>query len=201
MRGFINKPFDINYFDVYLNGRKLNRNNICPISPWEIKLFGVHSSYNLEIYERDRDWEYYGVDFSNYFTLSDLIDKSFIEDDIIDKLIKDKTGDVPGNDDSEDPEPWGRTITEKTLFFEMFYYDRLLPLKLACADIMQFDAEDILSNFKDIWTKYVIITEHEAVLLVNPDNHVVGSDEGLWSVYMAGQTDRSMKRLIEKGDV
>ena len=201
LRGFINKPFDINYFDVYLNGRKLNRNNICPISPWEIKLFGVHSSYNLEIYERDRDWEYYGVDFSNYFTLSDLIDKSFIEDDIIDKLIKDKTGDVPGNDDSEDPEPWGRTITEKTLFFEMFYYDRLLPLKLACADIMQFDAEDILSNFKDIWTKYVIITEHEAVLLVNPDNHVVGTDEGLWSVYMAGQTDRSMKRLIEKGDV
>ena len=46
LRGFINKPFDINYFDVYLNGRKLNRNNICPISPWEIKLFDIHSSYN-----------------------------------------------------------------------------------------------------------------------------------------------------------
>ena len=115
-------------------------------------------------------------------------------------MIKDKTGDVPENDDSEDPEPWGKTITEKTLYFEMFYYDRLLPLKLACADIMQFDSKDIVENFKEIWDKYSIVTEDEAVLLLNPDNHVVGTDEGLWSVYMTGPTEKSMKRLIKKGD-
>lgn len=201
LRGFINKPFDINYFDVYLNGRKLNKNNIFTLSPWEIKLFGIHSMYNLEIYERDRDWEYYGVEFSNYFTLSDLIDKSFIEDEIIDKLIKDETGDIPENDDSEDPEQWGKTVTENTLFFEMFYYDRLLPLKLACADIMQFEFTDIIDNFRGIWDTYSIVTEDEAVLLLNPDNHIVGTDDELWSVYMAGQTDKSIKRLIRKGVV
>ena len=199
LKKYINKPIDIRYYDIYLNGRKLNKNNICQISPWEIKLIGIHSVYNLEVYERDRDWEYYGVEFTNYFTLSDLIEMKFIEDEIIDKLIHDVTGDVPENDDSEPKENWEQHITEKTLFFEMFYYDRLLPLELASADFPQFEFSDIYNNFKIIWSMYSYTSpNNKKTLLLNPDVHTSGTD-GVWSVYMLGNSDSSIKKLI-KGD-
>ena len=170
LRGYINKPFDMKFYEVYLNGRRLNRTNVYPISPWEFKLAGTHSIYNLEIYEKDRDWEYYGTDFKNYFTLSDFIRKTFMEDKWKEKLIHDVTGDIPGNDNCEDKMPWDRELDLISLYYEMFYYMKLVPMHFVSGDNMDFDTDEIKS-------KYPIIDElyHKQdssgndVLFLDPD--------------------------------
>ena len=83
----------------------------------------------------------------------------------------------------------------------MFYYDRLLPLELACADLLQFERTDIFNNFKKIWTKYSVYagSKNPSVLLLNPDLYESGTGEGLWSVYMMGNSDAFIERLM-KGD-
>ena len=81
----------------------------------------------------------------------------------------------------------------------MFYYDRLLPLELASADFPQFEFSDIYNNFKKIWSMYSYTSpNNKKTLLLNPDVHTSGTD-GVWSVYMLGNSDSSIKKLI-KGD-
>ena len=50
--GIIRKPFDLRYFDIFVNGRKLNKTNIEIISPFIIKLKNLVSLNELYIYER-----------------------------------------------------------------------------------------------------------------------------------------------------
>ena len=184
LRGIINKPFDTRYYEVYLNGRRLNKTNIYPISPYEILLAGIHSEYNIEIYEKDRDWEYYGLDFDDYFTLSDFIRKVFMEEYISKKLIHDVTGDVRPNDTIEDKEPWGREKDINTIYFEIFYYTRLLPLRLANPDTVQFNTDDIRTNFGVIDQTYHTKSENgEDVLLLSADRYYEGGSEDRWNVY------------------
>lgn len=184
LRGIINKPFDTRYYEVYLNGRRLNRTNIYPISPYEILLAGIHSEHNLEIYEKERDWEYYGLDFDDYFTLSDFIRKVFMEEYISKKLIQDKTGETKPNDTIEDREPWEREKDVNTIYFEIFYYMRLLPLTLANPDTVQFNMDDIKKNFGIIDEIYHTRSENgEDVLLLSADRYYEGGSEDTWNVY------------------
>ena len=194
LRGYINKPFDMKFYEVYLNGRRLNRTNVYPISPWEFKLAGTHSIYNLEIYEKDRDWEYYGTDFENYFTLSDFIRKTFMEKDLADRLIHDVTGDIPGNDNCEDRMPWDRELDLYSVYFEMFYYMKLIPMHFVSGDQLDFSAEEIAQKYPIIYDLYH--TEDASgnhVLMLNPDGGYIPenskTDEDgnpIWNVYLLG---------------
>ena len=47
LRTYINKPFDIRYYDVYMNGRKLSIPNVYFVDPWSITLTNLKSNYNL----------------------------------------------------------------------------------------------------------------------------------------------------------
>ena len=170
LRGYIDKPFDIRYYEVYLNGRRISRNNIFPVSPFEFKLAGIHSMFNLEIYEKDRDWEYYGCDISSYYTFSDLMDEIFMEESIKQKVIDDITGEVPEDHICEDPIDWDRDLDMETVFFEIFYYNRLLPLGLADGDESVFDYEDIKVNFPIV---YKLFSMFEDIAVSDGDYEVI----------------------------
>jgi hypothetical protein len=205
LRDYINKPFDNQYYEVYLNGRRLGIKNVIPISQWEIRLVGIHSIYSLEIYEKDRDWEYYGCDFRDYFTISDLFEKTFVEKEIKDKMIDEIFGDLPGNDNTEDMEPRDRDLSMDTLYFEIFYYNRLIPLILANGDTIQFNNTDILNNFKIIFNHYLCpsITGTDDVLMLSPDKYYGDSendkveDKNRWIVYMTGNNDDMAENNFE----
>lgn len=151
LRYYINKPFDIRYYEVYLNGRRLTRHNIFQISPYVIRLAGIHSLKNLEIYEKDRDWEYYGCDFKDYYLLNDFLLENFMEDTIKEKMIDKISGKVPENHICEDDEDYERDLDIESIFMEIFYYNRLLPLGLADADISTFLHDDIKYNFPIVY--------------------------------------------------
>lgn len=198
LREYINKPFDLRYYEIYLNGRRLNRTNVFPISQWEIRLAGVHSIYNLEIYEKDRDWEYYGCDFGNYYTVSDLFEENFMEEEVKDKIIEEMFGELPKNDNTEDHQPWDRDFDIDTVWFEVFYYNRLIPLGLASGDEVQFNIDDIRENFKIIYDNFYRKNAlGENVLLLNPDVYYAGQDSDRWITYMTGNDDT----FVENGCV
>lgn len=170
LRGYINKPFDLRYYEVYLNGRRLNKRNIYPISPWEFKLARTHSVYHLEIYEKDRDWEYYGIDDWKYITLSDFIRRPFVEPDIADKLIEDLTGKLPDADNTEEPTDWDRVSDIISVYFEMFYYMKLVPMHFVSGDKLDFETNDIEKRFPIVYRLFHEINKiGENVLLLNPN--------------------------------
>lgn len=200
LRGYIEKPFDIKYYEVYLNGRRLSERNIYPISGWMFLLGGCHSIFNLEIYEKDRDWEYYACDFGDYYTAADFAHEIFIEPEtkkeFIDGLFPDPP---PPNDNTEDREEYDSDMSVDRLFFEMFYYHRLLPLGLATADEKQWYTDDIQENYEVIYNKYhTVDSEGNDMLFLNPD-YYVPSEEGevnKWHAYMLGNLyDRNHIRV------
>ena len=176
----INKPFDIRYYDVYMNGRKLSSNNVISITPWEIKLVNLKSKYNLVIYEKERDYEFYGLDYNSdrfYFNLDDLFnsgllsdeEKNKIVDDIIEKEkdphlnIKPNTNDEPAMDWSE-PDYWRAECY-------IYYYDELLPKQYMNPDRIQTSSyimEDVFPDILDIY-KVDPVPGHTDILCLNPD--------------------------------
>lgn len=164
LRSIINKPFDIRYYDVYINGRKLSLNNVFSITPWQMTLVNLKSNYNLVIYERERDWEYFGLDYNEniyYYTLDDLLKSGVVSDNIKNEIIKeiiDKNKDprlniYPNTNEEEKIDPNGEDLI--TVNFYLYYYDRLLPFSYMNPDILQEDEEFISSVFEDIYNSYL----------------------------------------------
>lgn len=201
LRGYIEKPFDIKYYDVYLNGRRLHERNIYPISGYMFLLGGCHSIYNLEIYEKDRDWEYYSCDFGDYYTAADFAHEIFIDPaqekrEFIEGLFPEPP--LP-NDNSEDREEYDSDMSVDRLFFEMFYYHRLLPLGLAEGDEKQWYTDDIQENFEVVYNKYhTIDSEGNEMMFLNPDYYIPSEDGEVdkWHAYMLGNLyDRNHIRV------
>jgi hypothetical protein len=192
LRGYIDKPFDLTYYDVYLNGRKLNKTNVFPISPWSFKLAGVHSCYNLEVYERDMDWEYFDAS-DDLFTIDDLLKKRFMEKSLKDKIIHDLTGDVSENDNTEERQQWSRENDMYTIILEMFYYERLVALGVGNPDELQFDENDIKENYDLVDQIFRVQNDNgEDLYLLNPDVYYkpenLSDDKERWRVYLTGNS-------------
>lgn len=90
-------PIDLKWYDVYVNGRKLNKSNIEIISPNKFFVKGIDSRKNLEIWLRgDAPQE---LDFYNYDnTINDVIwnHDDFIRDAIINSqdILNDTLSDI-----------------------------------------------------------------------------------------------------------
>ena len=59
--GKINKPIDTRWYDIYLNGRKLEDSNLKIISPYKAIIHNVQSTMNLLFIEKNRDEEYFVI--------------------------------------------------------------------------------------------------------------------------------------------
>ena len=172
LRGIINKPFDIRYYDVYLNGRKLSLNNVMSITPWEITLVNLHSKYNLLIYERERDWEYFGLDYTEniyYLSLDDLFESGLVDTSQRNELIKeiiDKQKDyrlnIYPNDDIEEKQDFSLDDMYYPLFY-IFYFDELLPKTFVNPDVKQFKDEIIEEDYAEVYNYYARSSYNEAV--------------------------------------
>lgn len=156
LKGYINKPFDIRYFDVYMNGRKLSLNNVMSLDPWSFTLVNLKSYHNLTIYERDRDYEFFGLDYNKsiyYFSLEDLMKKNFLSIDDKKELIKtiidnskDDRLNIYPNTDEEVPQDY--TDLRNYIIMYMFYEDELIPKRYVNPDELQFNKSVMHSDFQ-----------------------------------------------------
>lgn len=102
LRGIINKPFGLKWYDIFLNGQKLNKKHIEIISPFLIMIKNVSTRRNLIIIERDRSGEFFKATEPN--TINDklwdtvkefrdrILDRDSIKDtdiDIVTEIISD----------------------------------------------------------------------------------------------------------------
>lgn len=223
LRTIINKPFDIRYYDVYLNGRKLSLNNVFSITPWQITLVNLKSTYNLVIYERERDWEYFGLDYKEniyYFTLDELFKSGIVSDDIKNEIIKeiidgDKDPRLNIYPNTNDEEKMNQDADDLiTVEFYLYYYDRLLPFMYINPDMIQEESEFLEAIFTEIHNAYVVSIKDDSmsdierarrenypnVVCLNPDLHF-GADggPGPYLIYEVGHmTDDVDKVYLEQ---
>lgn len=161
LRGVIDKPFDIRYYDVFVNCRKMSLNSIFAISPWQITLVNLKSIYNIQIFEKERDWEYFGLDYNEniyYYSIDDLFKSNFITEDeknrmikqIIDETKEDTLTIYPNTNEEEK-----RDFTDLRvfIFIPAFYYNELIPKTYVNPDRLQFSK-------RLIWDEYTSIAEY-----------------------------------------
>ena len=103
----------------------------------------------MEIYERERDWEYFGLDYTEniyYYTIDDLFKENFITEDVKNKMIKDLI------DKDKDPrliihpnvneeEKMDHSDIRKFVQFFLFYHDELIPKTYSNPDRLQESKE------------------------------------------------------------
>lgn len=162
LKGIITKPFDIRYYDVFLNGRKLSSNNVFTIEPWSITFRNLVSNNHLAIYEKERDWEYYGLDYTTHpydYTLDDLLQSSFITNEekrnIIDDLIqvrKDPKLTIKNNVVTEDPQNI-EDFTKQARVFS-FYYHELISKNYMDPDVKQTLTTILEEQYPEIYETY-----------------------------------------------
>ncbi len=101
VEGKIEKPLDQKWYDFYLNGHKLTKDNIDIITPTKMIVKGINSTRNFCIYEREL-YQQDGIYETNYIDdqiikLDDFLDEILdnyddiddIEEDIMDDVIED----------------------------------------------------------------------------------------------------------------
>lgn len=179
---YLDKPLDPEYYEIYANGRRLGLPNVFPFGPHKAVFKGLKTKYLLDIYEKERDFEYFGFskvfkDGESYFYLvSDLVEENFIAkreiDLIIDRyidLIKHEKAVIKPNDPVEEPVYYE---IEDGLIEEMkiFFFEELLPLGLGNPDELQFNKKyfsEVFPNFSKVFLAEGV--EGPPVIFLNPD--------------------------------
>jgi len=69
LNGYLDRPFDMRYYDVYLNGKKLNYKNIQIFSEDIIRIRNVQSRMNLRIFEKNFDDDIFNYKDSGYHSI------------------------------------------------------------------------------------------------------------------------------------
>lgn len=212
LKDVITKPFDIRYYDVYMNGRKLGLNSVWTISPWEITLTNLMSLSNLQIFEKERDWEYFGTNYKTqkyYYTIDDLFDSSFITEGEKNQIIKEMI------DEAKEPRcnirppqdlepPIDFTDDRKYPHVSEFYFNELIPKTFVDPDTKQFDdiiMKEEYTTIDDVYRVHPVDsyrTENEKerrknyvdALALNPDDYIEGAnEEHLTYVYCVGHPE------------
>lgn len=158
LSNYLDKPFNTKYYDIYLNGRKLYDENIHAITPTLIKLFNVHSRNNLYIYQKDRDYEYYGFKSKIPIPLDTFFDLDFVSDDekkqVMDNIIYDIHGDVEAGTDDEINWNDKYDFTGETLDEYDFYFDIIIPQFVAKPNSLNLNHSFIKEAYPNLYKRY-----------------------------------------------
>lgn len=199
LKGYITKPFDIRYYDVYMNGRKLSIPNVYFVDPWSITLTNLKSNYNLLIFEKERDYEYFGLNYKEhiyYFSIEDLLNQNFVSEDerntlikrIIDSQKDDRVNIYPNTNDEKRED-----YRDLSLYMRIysFYHDELIPKTFYNPDTKQTSTAVMTELYYPIYDAYLTSPYEETsdpvykerrcyypeVITLNPDIDLVKESE------------------------
>ena len=190
----ITKNFCNRYFDVYVNGRKMSWNSCFAIAPWVLTLVNLKSSRNLQIFEIERDDEYFGLDYKTSdrpYSLGDMIDEPFIDPDEIRDIIKDKIDNDkdedliihPNTDEEDDNGDRDDGILGQ---FWTYYYGELVPLGFVDPDIYQVNSKKIEQLYPLINATYRI---DDDVIIHDPNLLIEGKDKTKTQAFWYGANE------------
>lgn len=220
LSGYITKPYDPRYYECYINGRRMSLNNVITIEPWAITFVNLKSIYSIEIFEKERDWEYFGLDYTENiygFTPSRLIKQPFVTEEdrtgFIQTIINDvKHPDliIHPNTNEEEKHP----TDDLTVYVQVsyFYYDELIPKRFVNPDTIQFSPELIKNEYRTIYDTYHTVPYDESevarrvyypgVLLLSPDIQIQAfEDKEHLACYCVGHPDEDETLSYVKDDI
>lgn len=158
----LNKPATIAYYDIYVNGRRMNDDNVTQLTPNILSLRGLTSLRNLMIFEKDRDpIEYFGRE-TYYNSLDKNIENSILSDEsiysdsekmsLIQWAYEDEGKKYPPKSNSDDENDMnGNIIDDKTVETVLFIFKNIYVLRYINPDKNQLfkstitDAGDVVS--------------------------------------------------------
>jgi len=149
LTGLIYKPLDLNWYDIFLNGIKLNKNNIEILSPTKMIIKGINSTKNLVIFEKNRDNEFISIKNSE----PSLIDNVIKNIDDFKNLVTSE------NEDIVDSMP-----NNKDNVFSLLYnlHEKILKDRFLNPDTDQVSVEN-----REYFT--TVFTDDNSTFIVNPD--------------------------------
>jgi hypothetical protein len=152
----LSKPLDLAYYDIYLNGRKLNETNFSHITPTKIRIYNVLSRKNLLIYRRDRDTEFYGFTETGETHIDDILNCDDISDDDKESIIVDIIGEHEwGKDTDEDVNDLIDKVPSKATFdMYRFYLDIIIPRGITRASDFYIDKSLVETVYNEIYNRY-----------------------------------------------
>lgn len=162
----LDKPLSLEYYDIYLNGRKLNEMNVTILTPTKMILTNVHSRKDLQIISKDRDSEYYGLDKDKgtVTELDTMIDSEIIPKDDLNgfykHIINDSNPYADGDsfDNNDDEEEY---VNENVVYNERdynrwaFYFNDLSNIGWLNPDLVQFNKFRLTQLYPYIYQDYV----------------------------------------------
>ena len=222
LKGYITKPFDIRYYDVYMNGRKLNQTNVWTVDPWSITLTNLHSIYNLVIFEKERDYEYFGLKYRTglyYFSFEELLRQTFITEEekniILKRLIdaqKDPRTNIKPN--VNDEERLDYHDISKWMKIYSFYHDELIPRTYYHPSEKQTSTDVLSEIYTPIYDTYLTTAYDETddpvykerrknyppVVTLNPDVDLAKREgnKDLQLVYIVGHPEEVEQELLDQ---
>lgn len=159
---YLDTPFSLDYYEVYLNGRRLFHYNIECITGRFIKLYNVISRLNLAIYKKDMDPSIFSTNKPNreHTPMDEFLNNPDIDnktkDDFLDWLIKDKHGELDGKP-GENLEPNVNdavTPDADTTDMKRFYTDIIIPRGVTKPQSWILDGTNVQNNYPAVWTNY-----------------------------------------------
>lgn len=190
----ITKNFCNRYFDVYVNGRKMSWNSCFAVAPWILTLVNLKSSRNLQIFEIERDNEYFGLDYKTSdrpYSLGDMIDEPFIDPDEIgdiirDKIDHDKDEDLiihPNTDEEDDNgDPDDGVLGQ----YWTYYYGELVPLGFVDPNEYQVSRKKIEQIYPLIAKTYMVDKD---VIIHDPNILYEGKDKNTTQAFWFGANE------------
>lgn len=167
----IDKPIDFKWYDIYLNGLRLHKNNVEILGPYIFLIHDIPTLTNLEIYQKNLDSDY---EFDTYVN-EDISSKIYEE-------IKD-TDIFPKLDDIEDiiPDIKNDIIIDIIDFFNEYLWTKIF--------LINPDLKQVPNSYRD---KYPTIYDKNDNVFFNPDIFVAITKP----VYM--DPDKNEILLIDK---
>lgn len=153
LKNYVDKPFDLKWYDIYLNGIKLTKRNIDIISPTKIFIKNVSTTKNLYILEKNRDTEIINI-LDNVTSFNDILWDSIPE---FQAFLKNRP-EIP--DEIEDVIT--QTIDDMSADLMSFYSTVISSINFINPDILQLSTSDI--------TEYPSIFLSGDTVFLNPDN-------------------------------
>lgn len=189
----LNKPFDLKWYDVFLNGFKLDSTNFDILTPHYAIIKNVSSTDHLLITEKNWTDDVFKFDvIKTDFIPPDFIpdsstDDDFLEEDedlkdkideIIDEIVKDETIDelLPGViEDVSDT--FSKLILDVIKY--LFNVDKFInpDIQYDRIDVPVFLEEEIAKNNNIVHIAPNIVPNLSAQILVNPDTYELLDDE------------------------
>ena len=169
-------------------------NSCFAVAPWILTLVNLKSSRNLQIFEIERDDEYFGLDYKTSdrpYSLGDMIKEPFIEPDEIgdiirDKIDKDKDEDLIIHPNTDEEDDNGDHDDGSLGQLWSYYYGELVPLGFVDPNEYQVNSKKIEQLYPIVNNAYRIDKD---VIIHDPNILIEGKDKNTTQAFWYGANE------------